>query len=455
MLSEFQLDWRRRGISGCKSQQFVRAFTLAWFLAAVVSVASAQGDGQPVRQPARNRPPAMPAVLDRATVQGLIDKAEVDSNEIVLKFGYFMRRGAAQALPATDGLHLVKAAVEKEAPGSKRWLVLQSVRGFASFYAADNLREDGYAAYGEFFSRAVDADKVGADEVVQRTVLDFCAIIISRYGPKSGNVGPSAAILAKALEARLKFLASGKTDIHKIPWTGPIQEVNAAAALQALTDKVLADPATVRSFSLLRTAAEVFDSSLNVRAIELMKEAQPLVPPDDAQQVQEFYDSFFKLYRRLAKYPEAIALQRQRIEATGAGRANLIELLWERKDKPGLEKLLEELCAPTANEADIVLAASILIKFYERDVATTHLARVYAIKLLKSYLEANRPRGIESELFARLQLGKSLYFTGSGAEALLVLQGARKEERWSSVRAQSSFEAIQTFLSEIEKRNGR
>ena len=376
-------------------------------------------------RPAYGAPPEMPPVFDQATVQTLVQDIDQGQNAVKLKIGYFARRSRL-GYPRSEGLALLERCADQAQPDSRRWFVLQSVIGFAGLRVDQPSRETAYAAYSAIFRDSAKAEAAGATDVVERAMYELVATIPGNYGPRwqlcDLTVYPT---LLKALAAQLSILKAGGKIPYRIPWARAFVFTGEARAARPVVERALADPQMPASYDFYMLAAEVLCTTDGDRAGELLQKAMPLANgPQERDQVTRTMVERLEAEKKLG---EAIALQQKWIGTTGAGRADLLRLLWEAKDRAGIERELTALHRPDANEAEIngSVGAVFTLTAADSDPRSGKL-RESAAGLLEGYLSERRVRDVEQELRARLTLSA---FDAAGrrpTEAQSVLAGGLK-----------------------------
>ena len=117
--------------------------------------------------------PTAPAVWDRATVARLLRDIEKPRSAALLR-GLYFGAHRAHALPAKEGRALLANAAKGAKPGSRRWFLLMSLRGFAQLRSGETeSAAAGFSAYRALFDLAAEAPKVGAQTIVRAAVADF------------------------------------------------------------------------------------------------------------------------------------------------------------------------------------------------------------------------------------------------------------------------------------------
>jgi len=449
--------------------QFVRSYKSTIFLLGACALwpifpASAQ---QPAPGALPQRPrPKIPLVFDRTAVQGLLDTIEIDNNAMALKLGYFSRRGKPE-LPIPDGYELLKAALAKEEAGSKRWFVLQELRGWAAFRMADIPKDEGYLAYNALFDAARDAKKARAVNILNTAIGGYVGSVNAELGAMNlqGDEKTRETLL-KAWAAYSVLLETTKTSGRALAWTKAIKESGSKDEFKTVIKSALDNRATPKSYALLTLAAELLAAEEPQRAAAFLKEAKPLLTTDDKHEVTRFYNSLVdaliwsSLPKAAAKgvkakpedktkLDEAIAMQRELIKLTGRGNEKLARILVRKNDKKSLNEVLDSLAAPGADEREINEAAGALIKLWQKDKVKNEYAATRAETLLSTYLAAQQPRTVEQELLARWRLG----FLYMGQKKTKEAKAVLKTDHLIFQQPLSS--AAQDYLSRITQMTGQ
>ena len=362
--------------------------------------------------------PRLPAQLDGATLQKLLNTIEKPQIASALKVGYFGGRANAQSLPVADSFELLKAALKKEPVASKRWFWLQNVRGWAAFRCREISPDEGYLAYSELFAQAGKAKAAGTVYAPQTALIDYISTINGRMGLLAGEDGESlrydertAGVLVEAWTAYVSLLqqTDGRWNGREPDWNGAIDRLSASDEFIAAVEKTLDDPKTERTFTLMMAAAAVIGDKTPQRAFVLYVQAKPLLPKGadrkiDAPIAERFFDNWLQLLLHDEKIPQAYTMLQDRITLIGSGHTALLKLQLDQKDNKGAANILGVLALPVAPESEVLAAASLLNNRWDKNRADV-LAASQSASLLQSYLKAARPRSVRAELTARWRLG--------------------------------------------------
>lgn len=372
------------------------------------AVALALACSQACAQVALVGPPVFPRQFDRATVENLVNGIEQGENAIILEFGYFSRR-TKQDLPAAEGLGLLRAKAAQEANGSKKWFLLHSVRAFGALNAGPETHAEAFATYGEIFAQASKAKESNAVPIVQRAISDYVFCVLRLYRMRVGAGQPAVDLaraddlVAQALEAHFLLVQSaGEPELEPV-WAEAVKRMENSKPVRAAVEKALAQPEAVKSFAVLRTAAAIYSVLEPQRAIELLKQAKPLLAQPDSRDGEWLNTQLVRSLLEAKKVDEAIVQQQDFIRQSGRGRPFLAELQWHQSDWKGLGITLDELARPDTAEPEIVNGAAFVLS-HKKTEAEGENARTKAAGLLAQYLAATRPRKMESELRARILL---------------------------------------------------
>lgn len=424
---------------------------------------------------AQNSSPAFPPVFDRSTVARLIQTIDTNYNAAVLKAGYFVRQRRG-ALPVEDGLKLVREQAKREKVASRRWVMLQSLRAFGGLRHSAQGRTEALAVYGGIFDRTPQAIKSGASQDVLRALNDFVSTVPSvyvdtaQYSSEPNAISAEASLL-KGLRAWWRL--DSPRGAWEPDWEGAIVKLaSEEKPYGALVDAALKDSSISKNAGFYRTAALALyrsntgsDKKPAQRALEFVDIARTKMPAAQREDIVKLLDLRVDILSSLSKATDSAATLRERIQLTGAGRDRLVLLLLEHKDDAGAAKALAELQKPDAKESEILNLAEALFAmrsdYYDEEAgedairaedgtvmkneatarprktpeekakekqaadARAEAAHVDAANLLQSYLSAQRPRALYSELRARLALGNYLNEAKKSDEARIVLDISR------------------------------
>jgi len=364
-------------------------------------------------------PPEMPALFDKPTVQTLIAKIEEGQNATILQFGYFLRRNP-EAIPVQQGFALLQSATEAEPMASKRWFILQAMQGFAGVHAGAESREAGFKAYRSLFDNAEQAEKVGANQVVLRATREYVTILPTEFGIGAGINGKVA--LISALNAHLKYLANNPNTPYKFRWNKALNVTYNGTDAMPRVQQYLNGTQKLKSYALLRVAADIYEERQPDEAIALLKQAKSLLPKDkeiDVKEMRSLYSLLVDLLTSSDKIAEAVTIQQEFVELTHQGSGRLAILYHTHENPTAAEPLVTRL-ATQGNDAEVNETALVLLVL-RREYPKATKAAPDGIRLLKIYLSYPRTRPIEQELLARLRLGEYLFKNNQLDDAKVVL----------------------------------
>lgn len=362
-----------------------------------------------------NSRPVLSKTFDRAMVEDLLANVDAPRNASILKVGYFLRRGGgADALPVLEGFALLNAAAEKEPVGTRRWFLLQSLRGFAAFRTPGVAPSQGYEAYNVIFEYAAEAEHGNAVYPLRQAIAEYVGIVAGKFNGMGLTFGErTEKTLVAAWNANLLALAMplpGKSRAPEPPWREAIQEAEVEKTFLPLVEKMVADPAAPKNFTLLSAAASVEAKEHPEKALDLLKKAQPLVPRVqgklDGNEADHLYGTWVDLLEAQKKLDDAVAVQQERIDVLGDGQAKLLLLYREQGDVAQVEKMLASLEKASSNEREVLLAATGLFALANEQEKPDTKAGEQGARVLRNYLNSNRSREVEGELQARLLLGR-------------------------------------------------
>jgi len=424
--------------------------------------------------------PEMPVTFDAATVQKLIDGIEKPPSAMILRSGYFMRRGA-HPLATEEGFVLLQKAAEKEPGDGKRWFVLQSTLAFAAFRVPGGRPDEGFAAYTAVFEHAAKAGPADALYTLRQAINDYLFLVQGRFGDLKlqsdertgktlGNAWAAyASVLGQEAKAKPKYVAPEPM------WTQAIAAANLPEDFDAEVEKTIADPAVPKTFALYKAAVSVFEGSKPQRAVEVLQQARPLLPKDDLNEAAWYFGKLVASLERQAthdekgldkpldktKLAEAIAVQEDMVKTTGRGHTRRAELRRQGGDEKAFAELVAQLSAADAPEPEILAAGELLSKTH-REAANTEQpdekksdenSAQLLRDLLNSYLKAERQRSVASELRARLMLGRMLLRLKQPEAARAALATGHLTISSRDGLARSEMSSIQRLLGTIDRQS--
>jgi hypothetical protein len=369
----------------------------------------------PTTHASARRPP-MPEAFDVETVTQLLASIEQAPNSSVLKVGYFGRR-IEHPLPLEEGWQLLQTAVQKAEIGSRRWFLLQSLRGSAAFQVRSASTNDGFSAYNSLFERASQAKKVRAENTVEQAINEFVNSVLGRLnglGLTEGELTQNT--LVKAWNAsEILHSQSNKIDrspgnssaLTNPPWIEAIVGAKATNKFIPVLNKSLENPDHPRKYALYRLAAEVNKVANPQKSIEFLERSKPLLPKEDIVEVAQFYDILVKNLEENGRLGDAIVAQEERIRLVRSGHTKLLSLLARNEDTKGITDLITLLLSPVANEYEVNLSAGRMEQLFSQDNKRYKFLEGKGNFLRENYIAIKRDRSVEGELRARLALAQS------------------------------------------------
>lgn len=426
-------------------------YSFFWVSSIGVSSAPADTDAPvataPTQKPTRLQ---MPKSFDRETVRQLIADIDKPHNASILKIGYFLRRGQPE-LPVSKGYALLKTVTEAEPVGTKKWFLLQGLRGFAAFRVAGVDTAEGFTAYNAIFAHAASATHSNAEYPLRQAIGEFVSAVPGKFRDLDLMTDDrTRETLFKAWTAYAQALGATAQPRQnrevEPPWNAAIEAAKASDAFVPYVEKVLGDPTIPKSFSLLFAAATVLSPKNPDRAIALLEQAKPLLPEENGKpelnQAARFYNAFEVLLVSRNRLADAVSLQQEFVKSTGRGQANLLLLYHQSGNQAEVDRSLADLSEPTTNEQEINQAASGLFKLAYDAKAPDTKSGEQGAALLKAYLTAPRTRILEEEIDGRLALANFYLRQRKPDEAKAILTFTPPEQP-GSPRMRATMRAIE------------
>ena len=409
--------------------------------------------------PASASAPQLPASFDKPLVQSLIEHVDEGQNAIILRMGYFARRGP-QPFDQQAGLALLSDAVQKAETGSKKWFLLKSMQAFALLHVAGGDPGKAFAAYQAVFEEAGKAEQAGAVPALDHALYEFTVEMPGDLGVRRGRgLDAAQAALPAAVTAYLLVLHDQLPQPYPIRWMRAIGAVVQGAKLGAkqadaigkpVMDAV-SDPAFPRSYALYEMAAAVVqacDPDHPDRAEKLLRVGIAL-PAVAGQGAERGYDDLVRLLTAQGRLKDAVAAQRERVERTGTGYAGLLDLYGRLEDIAGVSEVVRTVQAPGVADSELVDTAAVLARLAAGD-KTFGSACSQAIDLLSRYLTRQGPRDIGQELRARFILAEIYASQGKAADARKVIDGAQAKPPFASALPRRCYTALQMLRDRLK-----
>ena len=404
-----------------------RRLLAAVFAAAVAAYcASTAGHCAPPPSSPPARVQAAPAPLagapfDAAAVRRLIAGIDRAENARALKYQYFLVK-TPQPLSRTDGLVLVKSAFGTSEPGTRRWFSLASVVGFAGLQLTWETQYDGYHAYAALLARSNDAERAGAEDVLETAVSELVtALGETRVQREPDFQGDGQSLAVTAASVYLRMVAAGRWHGATPPWSPVTKSVLDPSDVGDVVTKMLAEPGVAQTYDLLRAAAVIYQYTDPDKAIVYFGRAMALLPAGKPEEAAWLYRSYANVLWENGLAEDAASVQQELVSQTGRGKGKLAILCLCAADIPRGRRILHELEEPTSEERDVSEAADLLFALdAERPGAGVGYGTL-ASNLLKAYLGARRVRSYPAEMQSRLALAGYLASHGDRAQALSVI----------------------------------
>lgn len=343
--------------------------------------------------------PEMPPSFERKTVQSLVDNIDQGDNATIIKFGYFIRRNP-EWLTLSEGLEILRSAVNKEPVGTKRWFLLQQVRAFAAPRSGKSTWQEGLISYQDSLLQSAKSKEAGAEDVLQRTIYEFVAAVGTKTMWNLSDFPESRSVLQHALKAHLEYLKVHNKTPFRFEWDRAIRLVRGNEELKNIALSMLHDPPKAKedSFDFLFTIAIVLGYSDVPSALEALDRAEPLLDSVSDIEKAAFFERRIQFLRKTDRVSDALTQQKKQIAETGGGYAQLIETLLESKNEKGIKEFLLEVQSPKVKEAEVVTVAYLL---------WNNGRNIEMMALLENYLETDRERSIEKDLEMRVLLAQA------------------------------------------------
>lgn len=381
-----------------------------------------------------HKPPQMPTFTQSKVTQ-MLNSIDKGYNFTLLRVGYFGGH-IRSPFPAAKGFEVLTSTLKEQLKGSAKWFLLESLRGFAGFHSPNIPMDEGFEAYGLIFDNAKLATTADAQEAVRSTIRGFVSTIPAITDRKDWDTR-FAGLLLKAWQTWHAIPLSELAKKRPLDWGQAIEEAGAQSQFLPIVNKLLEDAKVTPDFQTLKLAVIVFENRDEARAIQLLQKAQTRLPPEDYRNQKWLYDTWIKLITGTepqgqwkttitdAKTLQALAaMRRQQISYTGTGYADLLELYWELNDQDkaaGLIKTAQLLSIPQKAIAAIGTKLLQLPRYLKFSKDKTQRLQKQGIALLQKYLTSSQTLQPDSEISARLSLGRYYVKQDLITEALKVL----------------------------------
>jgi hypothetical protein len=285
-----------------------------------------------------------------------------------------------------------------------------------------------------------------AVEITQRSIYEYVSTVTGRlrFLTLGENRARVSEVLARALTAYVTLDAPTAVEP---PWPEALWVTGISKAMSGFVERSLDDPKVKKTYTLLRMAALVYRRLYPDKALDLMRQAKALLPPNNVRQAESYYRQLVDLLEDSGKLTEAIAAQKEAVQLTGHGGGRLLVLQVRNKDDDGFQETFNLLQAPDADEQDVVQAGAMLIQLNSTKYPQS---REQGVALLESYLAAKRNRDVVQELNARLTLAQFFVIRRQWPEAKAALSIENLKPPFASRLARNDYAAAQEMLKQID-----
>jgi len=393
--------------------------------------------------PSLAAPPVIPKAFTRAVVERLIEQIEVGANAQVLRVPYFVVR-RRHPLPKAEGLKMLQRAAESAPGGSQRWFLLKCTYAFADSRVTHGLTGRGVSAYGEIFSAYPAPSVPAANKTVRTALRDF----LRDYG---AAVWPAA---TRAPEGLAAFEAAAALCLRHHEFDDVCSRLGHAAKEAATTDagrRVIDRLVTAaltgergESYTTLTRCAEIHRLWKPPEALALLERAERHLPREEADEALWLYETMSDLLVAAGRTKDAIAAHQKLMNLTGRGRARLLALREQAGEKGALESGFAALDYAAMGEPEVKSSFDVLTAEKRPDLART---------LLWGYLQAERTRDPEWELWARLRLAGLLAHNGQIEEARGVARTDHLSPPFPTTMAKMHYKRLQMLRRQLSPSN--
>ena len=385
-------------------------------------------------------PPSVPKVFTREVVQGLIDEVEVGTNAAVLKVPYFVSR-RKHPLPKDEGAKMIKAAADAEEVGSKRWVMLVSIYAFGRSRMLRGLERLARDAYDDLFQSQIEALNPDTVRIVNVAMVDFLRDFgkcwfdsVTRSPEGIRSLGRVAQLYLERPELCLVDLDFGPA----------MKELDGVEGAREALDKVVAaarEGEKGGTYVVLKRSALIYKPWKQSRALELLQQAEPLLPQDDAPETERFYGHVVDLLVHAKRMDDAVATQKRLVALSGRGQVRLMSLREQAGEKDVFAAGVTAVDFTKIGEKELQELFQTLRAEKKPDVAQS---------ALRAYLGADRDRDPRYELWARFTLGSLLART-KPKEAEAVVAANRLKPPFRTVKARMYFGRLERLRRWIAK----
>jgi len=356
----------------------------------------------------------------RASVESMVTAIDQGDNCALLKYRYFGSY-SPQALRLADGLSLVKEALTREKPPSRRWLLLAQVAAFAEMRAPGGApgeadAEDAYRLYGRIFDQT---GLVGTDaDAFEAAISDYVTVLTFRRVEAGTPFWARASpVLLSALDAYLGLLDSEYAPRVTIPWAVAVDVTGAGDSALKVVDTFEARHSDHEKLECLCALAAACQVAAPERSLALLQRARVMLPANNPVRRGRFYAQLVNLLRLLKHFPEAVEVQRGAVRETGHGQAVLMELLLRAGEADELRTLLGEACAGSVPDGEMLDGADRLEAATGGAPASKPVAHAAEKKLLRAYLDRHRGESTTGTSRATAGLAAALIADGETSAA--------------------------------------
>lgn len=343
------------------------------------------------------------------TVSSLIKHLDEGRHALYLQ-AFFRMGGVNPALREAAVQELAKA-LANETENSRRWFLMQSLYGMGCLKTSETNRAAGLNAYKLILNRFQKAQAAGAEDIYWSAYNRFCEVAIDlRLATSAVND-----IFLIGFNQALELARQDRLPPTLPRWGRLSFEVSSAwrwrnfAEMLIAMEARLADPKTRPNYALLYNAAALYSLYNPERSIKLLRQAKPLLRPEQKELVKDYYTALVAAQSDAGDKEGAIATQKEMIAQAGAGYGALAGLYLETYNREAFDEVVRNLNPATGDDEDLQKITYLLA--YSHNLQDKKKAREQILPLLQGYLNAPRKRTVEGELLARLVYGQLLLKT--------------------------------------------
>ncbi len=331
---------------------------------------------------------------------------------------------------------MLEDAASSAPVGSKKWILVKSIYAFGRCRLHRGLDRIARDAYEQLLVGQTERFNSSASRAVNVALADFLKDFGSCKQHGVTRCAEGTRVLGRAVQL---YLDRPELCHVELDFSSAVKELEGIdGAREALDDLVKGalDSQREPSYVVLKRSALVYKSWEPGRALKLLRQAEPLAPHEDADEMERFCGHLVDLLVEAELLQDAIVAQKTLMELTGRGQVRLMLLREQAGEKDAVSVGLAALDCTRIHEQELRRLFETLKAGRRFDMAQLALA---------NYLQADRQREPGHELWARFRLAGLLVSDKKLAEARRIANTEHLKPPFNTVMARMYYRRLETL----------